>query len=202
MHQGGSLRQNFSGGVSPPQRTNQMWKHSFHLFQIRKIAALKATGSFLAARVSVFRHKVGRGLPGRRRPVCRPLLAVDNLKQPRANLTHCKTLSAIMPAVKNPEFYYKIGIMQLELSAIYPLPAGPPHPRFPKTILHFWLLNEAEINDMARYYSQSEPDQYTLMYPHPMNWDEQAFKRMDDFTRLFLKRRELGLFIGLRVDIG
>lgn len=106
-----------------------------------------------------------------------------------------------MHITKHPNFQHKLEIMNLKLSPIYPLPIGPPHPRFPKTILHFWLLSEAEIDDMAHYYSQSEPDGYTLMYPHPMNWDEHTFKRMDDSMRLFFKKRELGLFIGLRVNI-
>lgn len=68
-------------------------------------------------------------------------------------------------------------------------------------MLNFWLLSEAEIDEIARYYSQVEPDPYTLLYPHPMNWDDEVFKRMDETMRVFMKRRELALFIGLRIGM-
>jgi hypothetical protein len=82
------------------------------------------------------------------------------------------------------------------------MPTGPPHPCFPKTILHFWLLSESEINSIAQYYSQTEPDEYTLTYPHPMLWDHQAFSQMSTTERICAKRRELALFIGLRANMG
>lgn len=102
-----------------------------------------------------------------------------------------------MKSIKSFEFQSKIKLMKFQLRPIYPMPTGPPHERFPKTILQFWLLTESEIDSMARYYSQSQPDEYTLTYPRPLNWDEQLFERMDQNERLFMKRRELGLFIGL-----
>lgn len=100
---------------------------------------------------------------------------------------------------RNAEFRAKIQNLGTRLLPIYRMPAGPPHLQFPKTILQFWLLHESDLDEIALYYSQAKPDEYTSMYPHPMLWNNQDFSRMSTTERICAKRRELALFIGLRV---
>lgn len=65
----------------------------------------------------------------------------------------------------------KIATLQLRLTPLVPLPVGPPHPAFPKTLMAFHLLTEEELDSIAHYYHQSTPCQWTQQYPAPMNWD-------------------------------
>ena len=53
-----------------------------------------------------------------------------------------------------------------------PLPSGPPHPAFPKTLLAFHLLTEDELDSIAHHYHQSTPGPWTHHYPALMNWDK------------------------------
>ncbi|KAF2836588.1 hypothetical protein M501DRAFT_996796 [Patellaria atrata CBS 101060] len=111
-------------------------------------------------------------------------------------------------------FTDKIAKLRLRLAPIHPLPTGPPHPAFPATYLHFYLLTEDELDSMARYYSQVSPDAYTFMYPECMRWDKaflspsnekseggangEEYWRLTKSQRLWIKRRKFGKFIGLR----
>ena len=67
----------------------------------------------------------------------------------------------------------KIATLQLELAPIVPLPSGPPHPAFPKTLLAFHLLTEDELDSIAHHYHQSTPGPWTQHYPALMNWDKE-----------------------------
>jgi hypothetical protein len=51
----------------------------------------------------------------------------------------------------------QIATLQLELAPLVPLPTGPPHPAFPKTLLAFHLLTEDELDSIAHHYHQSTP---------------------------------------------
>lgn len=77
------------------------------------------------------------------------------------------------PAARNTALATKIEQLRLALYPIYPvhIPDGSPHPRFPRTLLHFWLLTEDEIDSFAHYYSQSTPSVFTCEYPAPMGWE-------------------------------
>ncbi|KAF2723318.1 hypothetical protein K431DRAFT_220140 [Polychaeton citri CBS 116435] len=66
----------------------------------------------------------------------------------------------------------KISTLQLTLHPLVPLPSGPPHSAFPKSLLAFHLLTEEELDDLAHYYHQSTPGPWTLRYPSYMNWDK------------------------------
>ncbi|KAH7065078.1 hypothetical protein B0J12DRAFT_559809 [Macrophomina phaseolina] len=94
-------------------------------------------------------------------------------------------------------FRYKLRNLVIKLTPFYRIPVGEPHPYFPKTVLHFFLLNEEQIDELAAYYSQSIPDDFTKMYPTTMNWDQATFATMRCEERVSAKRRELGRFIGL-----
>jgi hypothetical protein len=70
-----------------------------------------------------------------------------------------------------------LELLSTKLHPLYPQPTGPPHPKFPKTILHWLLLTEDELDSIAHYYSQSTPDVFTNTYPAPMGWDKEFLAR-------------------------
>lgn len=78
---------------------------------------------------------------------------------------------------RNSLLAQRIATLQLHLAPLVPLPEGPPHPAFPKTIMAFHLMTEDELDSMAHYYHQSTPGQWTNKYPAPMNWDKEFLAR-------------------------
>lgn len=77
----------------------------------------------------------------------------------------------------NPTLTKKIATLQLTLAPLVPLPNGPPHLAFPKTLLAFHLLTEDEMDGIAHYYHQSTPGPWTQHYPANMNWDKDFLAR-------------------------
>ena len=71
----------------------------------------------------------------------------------------------------------KIANLQLHLAPLVPLPSGPPHPAFPKTLMAFHLLTEDELDSIATYYHQSTPGPWSNHYPANMNWDKDFLAR-------------------------
>jgi hypothetical protein len=80
----------------------------------------------------------------------------------------------------NAALTQKIATLQLELAPLVPLPSGPPHPAFPKTLLAFHLLTEDELDSIAHHYHQSTPGPWTQHYPALMNWDKDFLARNTD----------------------
>ncbi|KAM0709425.1 hypothetical protein Q7P35_003463 [Cladosporium inversicolor] len=80
----------------------------------------------------------------------------------------------------NAALTQKIATLQLELAPLVPLPSGPPHPSFPKTLLAFHLLTEDELDSIAHHYHQSTPGPWTQHYPALMNWDKDFLARSTD----------------------
>lgn len=78
---------------------------------------------------------------------------------------------------RNSALSKKIATLQLELAPLVPLPSGPPHPAFPKTLLAFHLLTEDELDSIAHHYHQSTPGPWTHHYPALMNWDKDFLAR-------------------------
>lgn len=91
---------------------------------------------------------------------------------------------------KNPELRHKLEQMALNLSPLVQITTGYVHPSFPKTVLHFWLLTDAELEELAHFYHQRTPSVFTDHYPCPIRWSSEL--------PLEEKRRKLGKFIGLR----
>ena len=73
---------------------------------------------------------------------------------------------------RNSTLAKKITTLQLRLAPLVPLPTGPPHPAFPKTLMAFHLLTEEELDSIAHYYHQSTPGPWSNHYPANMNWDK------------------------------
>lgn len=84
----------------------------------------------------------------------------------------------------------KLSEMRLKLSPLVRITTGAVHAAFPKTLLHYWLLTESELDGLADFYHQKEWCRWTDQYPKAMGWREGM--------GLEEKRRRWGKFIGLR----
>lgn len=90
---------------------------------------------------------------------------------------------------RNSALAKKIATLQLRLAPLVPLPSGPPHPAFPKTLMAFHLLTENELDSIAHYYHQSTPGPWSNHYPAPMNWDKDFLARpTEEETAATLRR--------------
>ncbi|CAK4034105.1 Hypothetical predicted protein [Lecanosticta acicola] len=83
---------------------------------------------------------------------------------------------------RNSQLAKKIATLQLRLAPLVSLPAGPPHPAFPKTLMAFHLLTEDELDSIAHYYHQSTPGPWTNHYPANMNWDKAFLAKPSPIT--------------------
>jgi hypothetical protein len=91
---------------------------------------------------------------------------------------------------QNPELQARIQQLALPLAPLVQLTSGQAHPAFPATILHYYLLTDAELEDLAHFYHQRTPCTWTAHYPKPMNWR--------DGLTIEEKRRKWARFMGLR----
>ncbi|KAH6666635.1 hypothetical protein B0J14DRAFT_196263 [Halenospora varia] len=92
----------------------------------------------------------------------------------------------------HPDFPAKLSKMALPLRPLVRINHGDPHPSFPRTYLHFWLLTSSQLDDIASFYHQRTPCEFSSLYPCPVweSWDRNA--------GIEEKRRRIGRFIGLR----
>lgn len=91
---------------------------------------------------------------------------------------------------RNPALRHKLAQMRLNLSPLVQITTGQVHPDFPRTVLQFWLLTDAQLESLADFYHQRRPSDLTYCYPCPVVWDSSL--------PLEAKRRKIGSFIGLR----
>lgn len=91
---------------------------------------------------------------------------------------------------RNPSLDGKLKQMALPLAPLVQLTSGHVHPAFPSTLLHFWLLTDDQLDQIAHFYHQRTPCQWTRHYPCPITWGEGLSVEE--------KRRKIGKFIGLR----
>lgn len=80
--------------------------------------------------------------------------------------------------------------MAVRLAPLVQLTTGAVHPDFPRTLLAFWLLTDAQLDSLAHFYHQRTPCAWTAQYPCPVSWPPGL--------GIEEKRRKLGRFIGLR----
>jgi len=115
------------------------------------------------------------------------------------------------PADRNPALAEKISQLRLKIAPILSVSSGYPHPEFPPTLLHLFLLTEDQLDSLADYYSQIHPDATTFMYPQTMGWNQDLLRRpianensrdgepqLDDLDRIAIKRRKFAKFIGMK----
>ncbi|KAL2756412.1 hypothetical protein ACRALDRAFT_1081720 [Sodiomyces alcalophilus JCM 7366] len=90
----------------------------------------------------------------------------------------------------SPVFKEKLRQLAQPLAPLVQMTSGAVHPRFPRTLLGFWLLTDAELDDLARFYHQRDPGPWKMQYPCPVTWE--------GVLTTGQKRRKFGKFIGLR----
>ena len=54
------------------------------------------------------------------------------------------------------------------LAPLLSIETGLAHPRFPPTLLHYHLLTDSELEELARFYHQNEPSRFSMEYPMPV----------------------------------
>lgn len=97
-------------------------------------------------------------------------------------------------SVQPPSLLFRRHVTHLA-SKLHPLlsvSSGLPHPDFPASLLHYHILTEAQLDDLAHFYHQRTPTALSFAYPAPVmaRWVKQA--PVED------KRRRFGRFVGLR----
>ncbi|KAH7021685.1 hypothetical protein B0J12DRAFT_392804 [Macrophomina phaseolina] len=97
----------------------------------------------------------------------------------------------------HPVFALMIQSLRRRIHPLLELRTGDPHPDFPRTMLHYHLLTEQQLDSIAAFYSQAVRDEHSDSYPRPIDWSHEALNHMDDEERICLKRRLIGLFIGV-----
>lgn len=97
----------------------------------------------------------------------------------------------------HPVFALKIQGLRRRIHPLLEFRTGYIHPEFPRTMLHYHLLTEKQLDSLAEFYSQAVRNEYSDSYPRPIDWMNEAFVRMDDEERVSTKRRLVGQFIGV-----
>jgi hypothetical protein len=108
---------------------------------------------------------------------------------------------------RNPALVHKISEMRLTIAPIVHVETGKPAPDFPSTMLHLFLLTEAQLDALASYYSQTHTTDLTHQYPQTMNWQQPFLDtsetlpencKLAELERLKIKMRMFARFIGMR----
>jgi hypothetical protein len=108
---------------------------------------------------------------------------------------------------RNPELLDKISQMRLTIAPIVHVQNGLSGPDFPPTMLNLFLLTEAQLDQLAHFYSQSTPDALTHQYPQTMDWSKPFLEkdstlpencRLNELERVKIKMRMFARFIGMR----
>ncbi|KAH7021717.1 hypothetical protein B0J12DRAFT_687087 [Macrophomina phaseolina] len=97
----------------------------------------------------------------------------------------------------HPVFALIIQSLRRRIHPLLEIQTGDPHPEFPRTMLHYHLLTEKQLDSIAAYYSQAVRDEHSDSYPRPIDWNHEALSYMDNKERVYTKRRLIGQFIGV-----
>ncbi|KAL8948129.1 MAG: hypothetical protein Q9222_005653 [Ikaeria aurantiellina] len=99
------------------------------------------------------------------------------------------------------QFRRKLAHLSTPLAPLLSITSGTSHPAFPATILHYHLLTESQLNELAHHYHQRTPSEYSLGYPMPVVgrwWVRTNDASGVDGAAIDEKRRRFGRFVGLR----
>ncbi|MCJ1356952.1 MAG: hypothetical protein MMC33_006948 [Icmadophila ericetorum] len=110
-------------------------------------------------------------------------------------------------------FASRLTRLRTPLHALVSVSTGLSHPRFPPSMLHFYLLTESELDALAHFYHQRTPCAWSLSYPAPVvgRWGRgsgsgsgsgsgtgASSSSSSQRAGLDEKRRRFGRFVGLR----
>lgn len=148
------------------------------------------------------------------------LASSDAHKVPRVELAGTKPCGGASDLLRR-----RCEHLARHLAPLLSIETGDAHPRFPRTMLQFHLLSEAELDELAQFYHQRTANEFSMQYPMPVvsRWGaDPAFgdldavdefdtrftsalgcepTQMEDLliqSRLNCKRRRFGRFIGLQ----
>jgi hypothetical protein len=124
------------------------------------------------------------------------------------------------PPTHHPLLTRRLTHLATKLHPLLSITTGLPHPSFPRTLLHYHLLTTAELDDLAHYYHQRTPSDFSLGYPAPVvqRWhvcavgkdegdegERGMIKRIleeggmvGDREEATVEKRRFGRFVGLR----
>ncbi|MCJ1478484.1 hypothetical protein MMC13_007164 [Lambiella insularis] len=91
-----------------------------------------------------------------------------------------------------PSLSAHITHLRYPLAPLLSITTGTPHPCFPSTLLHYHLLTERQLDDLAHFYHQRTPTTFSFLYPEPV------VERWNRAASIEHKRRWIGRFVGLR----
>lgn len=142
----------------------------------------------------------------RTRPTSSPS-GISKANRPTPTIAQRRLASRMLRARRSPELEQKIAQMRLDIAPIVHVETGLPAPDFPQTMLHLFLLTEAQLDSFAHYYSQSTPSSLTHQYPQTMDWAKPFLNndpelpancKLNDLERVKVKMRMFARFIGMR----
>ncbi|KAL8761987.1 MAG: hypothetical protein Q9184_001934 [Pyrenodesmia sp. 2 TL-2023] len=103
------------------------------------------------------------------------------------------------------QYRRKLAHLTTALAPLLSITSGTAHPAFPSTILHYHLLTEDQLNELAHHYHQRTPSRFSLCYPLPVvgRWHQGTTTTTTtgqggEAAKLEDKRRRFGRFVGLR----
>ncbi|KAL8666648.1 MAG: hypothetical protein Q9202_001186 [Teloschistes flavicans] len=105
------------------------------------------------------------------------------------------------PTNNTLQFRRKLSHLSYPLAPLLSITSGISHPSFPTTILAYHLLTEQQLDELAHWYHQRTPGEWSLCYPLPVvgrwwvgtsgNGNGNGRPGIED------KRRRFGRFVGL-----
>lgn len=110
-------------------------------------------------------------------------------------------------SLRNPALALRIEQLRLTIAPIVHVQTGRPAPDFPSTRLQLFLLTEPQLDQLAKYYSQTSPCALTYQYPNTMDWSKPFLCkddalpsncRLSELERLQIKMRMFARFVGMQ----
>ena len=102
-----------------------------------------------------------------------------------------KWLHDMIPSWRRESPEEMVNALMAELKPLVQVDTGYIHPEFPRCVIHFWLLDNEQLDSLMEFYHQKPGTSYWMNhYPEPVGWE--------DNLSLDRKRRRFGRFIGLR----
>ncbi|KAI4103437.1 MAG: hypothetical protein L6R37_003792 [Teloschistes peruensis] len=98
------------------------------------------------------------------------------------------------------QFRRKLSHLSYPLAPLLSITSGISHPQFPTTILAYHLLTEQQLDELAHWYHQRTPGEWSFYYPLPVVdrwWISSTRGDGNGRPGIEDKRRRFGRFVGL-----